>query len=180
MHTSTLTLALAWRVLCALTAHKPAHGHGHGGKVGKKSARAKANVRLLLFWVGRGAQGCVIWNHQNARLPAKVFSQLIYPAIKLKFHASATSAKCAAKVTPSASASPFQAQIQLSRFRYPILTNAGMIVAWYTLPQQDKTEIFHVSWSSLLFRLSHNANWKNAIDGFWMCESFNKKWYNAH
>jgi hypothetical protein len=31
------TLALAWRVLCALTAYKPAHshGHGHGGKVEK-------------------------------------------------------------------------------------------------------------------------------------------------
>ena len=29
------TFALAWRVLCALIAHKPAHGHGHahGGKV---------------------------------------------------------------------------------------------------------------------------------------------------
>ena len=26
---SSLDLGRAWRVLCALTAHKPAHGHGH-------------------------------------------------------------------------------------------------------------------------------------------------------
>jgi hypothetical protein len=26
---NSASLALAWRVLCALTAHKPAHGHGH-------------------------------------------------------------------------------------------------------------------------------------------------------
>ena len=50
-----VTVALAWRVLCALTAHKPAHGHGpdHGGKAEKMNlARTKLQGRLLLFWVG--------------------------------------------------------------------------------------------------------------------------------
>ena len=36
MVTLALALALAWRVLCALTAHKPAHGHGHGHGHGGK------------------------------------------------------------------------------------------------------------------------------------------------
>jgi hypothetical protein len=56
-----ITLALAWRVLCAFTAHKPAHSHGlmmhddhgHGGKAGKLILkRNKAQGRLLLSWVG--------------------------------------------------------------------------------------------------------------------------------
>jgi hypothetical protein len=37
------TLALVWRVLCAFTAHKPAHSHdhGHGGKAEKIDFGAK-------------------------------------------------------------------------------------------------------------------------------------------
>ena len=39
------TLALAWWVLCAQTAHKSAHGHDHGfvGKAEKKSWRELSN-----------------------------------------------------------------------------------------------------------------------------------------
>ena len=49
------TLALAWCALCALAAHKLAHGHGHGhGRKAEKYilVRTKAQERLLLFWVG--------------------------------------------------------------------------------------------------------------------------------
>jgi hypothetical protein len=52
-----VTLDRAWCVLCALTARKPAHGHGHGpGQKAEKwilaLAQTKAQERLLLFWVG--------------------------------------------------------------------------------------------------------------------------------
>jgi hypothetical protein len=45
------------RVLCALTAHKPAHAHGHGHdwevETNDFFARTKAQQgRLLSFWVG--------------------------------------------------------------------------------------------------------------------------------
>jgi hypothetical protein len=51
-------LAFAWRVLCALNAQKPTHGHvmTMACMAGKQKklvlARTKAQGWLLLFWVG--------------------------------------------------------------------------------------------------------------------------------
>ena len=63
------TVALAWRVLCALTAHTLAHdhGHGHGGKVEKMFffAHTKAQGRLLLFWVGCVWLMDVLYGHMD-------------------------------------------------------------------------------------------------------------------
>jgi hypothetical protein len=90
------TLALAWRVLCALTAHKPAHchGHGHGGKTEKNEIlrelrhRHKGVVVVLGGLCLHGGCVIVIWtyghyttqNHQNARLPATQISRLVLSA----------------------------------------------------------------------------------------------------
>jgi hypothetical protein len=49
------TLALAWCILCALPAHKPAHGHGHAhdGKVEKMDFLRELRHKVDCYCFGR-------------------------------------------------------------------------------------------------------------------------------
>ena len=70
------------RFMCIFR-HKPAHGHGHGGKAGKqKMVRTKAQKRLVLFWV---VLVCVcpmgvLYGHMGTIQPQAAYMASYWPA----------------------------------------------------------------------------------------------------